>query len=28
MEIVVHNKNYLFQEKFQNKLYHFSRNSH
>jgi len=28
MEIVVHSKKYLFQEKFQKKLYHFSRNSH
>jgi len=27
MEIVVHSKNYLFQQKFQKKLYHFNRNS-
>ena len=27
MEIVVHSKKYLFQQKFQKKLYHFNRNS-
>ena len=27
MEIVVHNKKALFQQKFQKKLYHFNRNS-
>jgi len=27
MEIVVHNKKNLFQQKFQKKLYHFNRNS-
>ena len=27
MEIVVHNKNSLFQDKFQKKLYHFNRNT-
>jgi len=27
MEIVVYSKNYLFQQKFQKKLYHFNRNS-
>jgi len=27
MEIVVHSKNSLFQQKFQKKLYHFNRNS-
>jgi len=28
MEIVVHSKNSLFQQKFYEKLYHFNRNSH
>jgi len=27
MEIVVHSKNYLFQQKFYKKLHHFNRNS-
>jgi len=27
MEIVVHNKKYLFQQKFHKELYHFNRNS-
>jgi len=28
VEIVVHSKKSLFQQKFQKKLYHFNRNSH
>jgi len=28
MEIVVHSKKRLFQQKFQRKLHHFNRNSH
>ena len=27
MEIVVHSKNYLFQQKFQKKFYHFNKNT-